>query len=143
MNGRIVRVNPVVCFAERLCQLLGDVLMSISMKPGRVERQNYHYKSNGTCLVLMAVETLAGCRVVTVTERKTKNDYAEFMKVLAAAYPDAYKIVLVQDNLGTHNPSSFYRKKERLQKLFQPLRRLRWRSVLKWSIRPRMPVGLI
>jgi DDE superfamily endonuclease len=100
--------RPVVCFDERPCQLLGDVLMPIPMKPGRVERQDYHYKRNGTCVVLMAVEPLAGHRVVTVTERKTKNDYAEFMKTLASSYPEADRIVLVQDNLNTHNPSSFY-----------------------------------
>ncbi len=100
--------HPVVCFDERPCQLLGDVLMPIPMKPGRVERQDYHYKRNGTCVVLMAVEPLAGRRVVNVTEQKTKKDYAEFMKALAASYPDAKKIILVQDNLNTHNPSSFY-----------------------------------
>jgi len=100
--------HPVVCFDERPCQLLGDVLMPIPMKPGRVERQDYHYKRNGTCVVLMAVEPLAGCRIVNVTEQKTKKDYAEFMKALAASYPDAAKIVLVQDNLNTHNPSSFH-----------------------------------
>ncbi len=99
---------PVVCFDERPCQLLGDVLMPIPMKPGRVERQDYEYKRNGTCVVLMAVEPLAGRRVITVTERRTKKDYAEFMKALAASYPKAEKIVLVQDNLNTHNPSSFY-----------------------------------
>jgi hypothetical protein len=99
---------PVVCFDERPCQLLGDVLMPIPMKPGCVERQDYHYKRNGTCVVLMAIEPLAGRRVVNVTERKTKKDYAEFMKALAATYPAAAKIVLVQDNLNTHNPSSFY-----------------------------------
>jgi hypothetical protein len=99
---------PVICFDERPCQLLGDVLMPIPMKPGRVERQDYEYKRNGTCVVLMAVEPLAGRRVITVTERRTKIDYAEFMKALAASYPAAEKIVLVQDNLNTHNPSSFY-----------------------------------
>jgi len=99
---------PVVCFDERPCQLLGDVLMPIPMKPGRVERQDYHYQRNGTCAVLMAVEPLAGRRIVNVTEQKTKKDYAEFMKTLAASYLDAEKIVLVQDNLNTHNPSSFY-----------------------------------
>lgn len=99
---------PVVCFDERPCQLLGDVLMPLPMKPGRVERQDYHYTRNGTCVVLLAVEPLAGRRVVTVTKRKTKKDYAGFMKTLAASYPEAKKIVLVQDNLNTHNPSSFY-----------------------------------
>ena len=100
--------HPVVCFDERPCQLLGDVLMPIPMKPGRVERQDDHYKRNGTCVVLMAVEPLAGRRIVNVTEQKTKKDYAGFMKALAASYPNAAKIVLVQDNLNTHNPSSFY-----------------------------------
>ena len=99
---------PVVCFDERPCQLLSDVLMPIPMKPGRVERQDYEYKRNGTCVILMAVEPLAGRRVITVTERRTKKDYAEFMKALAASYPGAEKIVLVQDNLNTHNPSSVY-----------------------------------
>lgn len=100
--------HPVVCFDERPCQLLGDVLMPVPMKPGRVKRQDYHYERHGTCVVLMAVEPLAGSRIVKVTERKTKKDYAEFMKDLAGHYPDAEKIVLVQDNLNTHNPSSFY-----------------------------------
>jgi hypothetical protein len=100
--------RPVVCFDERPCQLLGDVLMPIPMKPGRIERQDYHYTRNGTCNVLMAVEPLAGHRVVKVTEQRTKKDYAEFMKNLAAQYPDAEKIILVQDNLNTHNASSFY-----------------------------------
>jgi hypothetical protein len=100
--------RPVVCFDERPCQLLGNVLMPLPMKPGRVERQDYHYKRHGTCVVLMAVEPLAGRRIVKVTEQKTKKDYAEFMKSLASSYPKAEKIVLVQDNLNTHNPSSFY-----------------------------------
>ena len=99
---------PVVCFDERPCQLLGDVLMPIPMKPGRVERHDYEYERNGTCVVLMAVEPLAGRRISKVTAQRTKKDYAEFMKNLAASYPAAEKIVLVQDNLNTHNPSSFY-----------------------------------
>lgn len=100
--------RPVICFDERPCQLLGDVLMPIPMKPGRVERQDYHYERHGTCAVLMAVEPLAGHRIVKVTKQKTKKDYAEFMKDLSNHYPHADKIVLVQDNLNTHNPSSFY-----------------------------------
>ena len=100
--------RPVVCFDERPCQLLGNVLVPLPMKPGRVERQDYHYKRHGTCAVLMAVEPLAGHRIVKVTERKTKKDYAGFMKELALHYADANKIILVQDNLNTHNPSSFY-----------------------------------
>jgi hypothetical protein len=100
--------RPVVCFDERPCQLLGDALMPLPMKPGRVERQDYHYERHGTCVVLMAVEPLSGHRFVKVTEQRTKIDYAEFMKSLSLNYPEAEKIILVQDNLNTHNPSSFY-----------------------------------
>ena len=100
--------RPVVCFDERPGQLLGNVLVPIPMKPGRIERQDYHYKRHGTCAVLMAVEPLSGYRLAEVTKQKTKKDYAAFMKKLAARYPDADKIVLIQDNLNTHNPSSFY-----------------------------------
>jgi hypothetical protein len=100
--------RPVVCFDERPCQLLGDVLMPLPMKPGCIERQDYHYQRHGTAVVLMAVEPLAGHRIVKVTEQKTKEDYAEFMKDLASYYANADKIILVQDNLNTHNPSSFY-----------------------------------
>jgi hypothetical protein len=124
---------PVVCFDERPCQLLGDVLMPIPMRPGRVERQDYEYKRNGTCVVLMAVEPLAGRRVITVAERRTKKDYAEFMKALAASYPEAEKSFWFRQP-NTHNP-------HRSMKPFQPPKRLLWRSGLKWSIRPRKPAG--
>ena len=99
---------PVICFDERPCQLIGDVVTPIPMKPGRAERQDYHYRRNGTCCIMIAFEPLAGTRIIEVKERRTKKDYAHFMKKLQAAYPDAEKIILVQDNLNTHNPSSFY-----------------------------------
>jgi len=100
--------KPVVCFDERPSQLLGDIVMPIPMTSGKVERQDYHYQRNGTCCVLIAVEPLSGKRIVEVTEQKTKKDYARFMKKVAKEYRHAEKIILVQDNLNTHNPSSFY-----------------------------------
>ena len=99
---------PVICFDERPCQLIGDVVAPIPMKQGRAERQDYHYRRNGTCCIMIAFEPLAGTRIIEVKEQRTKKDYAHFMKKLQAAYPDAEKIILVQDNLNTHNPSSFY-----------------------------------
>lgn len=36
------------------------------------------------------------------------HDYSEFMERVAKKYSRARKIVLIQDNLNTHNPSSFY-----------------------------------
>lgn len=99
---------PVVCFDERPCQLIEDIVTPTKTEPGREKREDYHYKRNGTCVVLMAIEPLTGKRVVDVTLQKTKVDYSNFMKKVSAAYPSSKKIILLQDNLNTHNPSSFY-----------------------------------
>ncbi len=99
---------PVICFDERPCQLIGDVLVPVPMKPGKPKREDYHYERNGTCCVLMTVEPLTGKRIVRVTKQKTKKDYAKFMRLVEKKYSKAEKIILVQDNLNTHNPSSFY-----------------------------------
>jgi len=100
--------RPVVCFDERPCQLTGEVVTPIPMKPGKDFRQDYHYDRNGTCVTMLAFEPLTGKRITVVREQKTKRDYAMFMEELAQAYPEAEKIILIQDNLNTHNPSSFY-----------------------------------
>lgn len=98
----------VVCFDERPCFLIGDVMQPMPMKPGQSQRIQYEYEKNGSCPLLLAVEPLRGFRYLEVRERRTKADYAHFMKNLALQYPEAERIVLIQDNLNTHNPSSFY-----------------------------------
>src|SRR6266540_4841834 len=35
------RLRPVICFDERPCQLIGEVLAPLSMKPARPKRQDY------------------------------------------------------------------------------------------------------
>jgi hypothetical protein len=47
-------------------------------------------------------------RLVETIEHRTKADYCRFMRRVAGIYPRAEKVVLVQDNLNTHNASSFY-----------------------------------
>ena len=100
--------RPQICLDERPCQLIDDVVQPIPMKPGQVQRQDCYYKRNGTCVVLIALEPLTGRRIIEVKKRRTKKDYARFMKKVEQSYRKAEKIVLVQDNLNTHNPSSFY-----------------------------------
>jgi hypothetical protein len=99
---------PILCFDERPCQLIGDVLVPLPVEPGKPLRQDYHYERKGTCVVLLAVEPLTGKRFVQVRKQKTKKDYADFMTMLSSRYEQARKIVLIQDNLNTHNSSSFY-----------------------------------
>ena len=76
--------------------------------PEKEKREDYHYKRNGTCVVLLATEPKTGKRIVEVSERKTKQDYARFMKKVSREYKGVEKLTLVQDNLNTYNPSSFY-----------------------------------
>jgi hypothetical protein len=100
---------PVVCFDERPCQLLGEVKEPIPMKPGSAKKIDYHYKRNGTCSALVACEPLRGWRTVVPSDQRTKQDYAKFMKELVEKqYPDAEKVIVVQDNLNTHTAGSFY-----------------------------------
>ena len=56
----------------------------------------------------LSCEPLAGKRMVKITERKTKQDWAIFLEEIADQYKDAEKITLVMDNLNTHEPGSFY-----------------------------------
>jgi hypothetical protein len=55
----------------------------------------------------MMFEPLAGRRQVLVTARRTAVDYAEAIQHLVdVSYPNAEKIVLMQDNLNTHKLAS-------------------------------------
>ena len=99
---------PVVCFDERPCFLIGDRLTPVPMQPGKVRKQHYTYEKLGSCVLLAAIEPLTGRRLGQVHAQRTKREYTLFCQALAALYPDALKIRLVQDNLNTHNASAFY-----------------------------------
>jgi hypothetical protein len=100
--------RPVVCFDEMPVQLLGDVVAPLAMKPGTPRREDYEYERGGVAVLLVAFEPLTGRRVVETSRRRTKADYCRFMHRVAGMFPAAEKVVLVQDNLNTHNASSFY-----------------------------------
>ncbi len=99
---------PVVCFDERPCFLIDSTVPGLAMRAGQVSKEHYEYKKLGSCALLMAIEPKTGKRLARVYDRRTKHEYAQFLKALAARYPKAEKIRLVQDNLNTHNASSFY-----------------------------------
>jgi hypothetical protein len=99
---------PVICFDERPCFLIGESVAGLEMKAGQPVREHYAYQKNGSCALLMAIEPQTAKRLALVFHRRTKQEYAHFMKELAKRYPEATKIRLVQDNLNTHSTSSFY-----------------------------------
>ncbi len=99
---------PLICFDERPCFLIGDVIEGLDAKSGQVRKEHYEYEKNGSCALLLAIEPLTGKRIATVYDQRRKIEYAEFMQLVAQEFPKAEKIRLIQDNLNTHNESSFY-----------------------------------
>mgnify|MGYP000070001879 FL=1 len=99
---------PVICFDERPCFLIGELVEGLAPQPGQVAKEHYAYSKHGSCVVLAAREALRGQRLMRVYSQRTQKEYTAFMQELAALYPKAVKIQLVQDNLNTHKPNSFY-----------------------------------
>jgi len=100
---------PVVCMDEQPCQLLGESLQPIPMKPGRPRKEDYEYVRQGTCSIFIFTEPLAAWRHVHASARRTKKDWAlQIQELLEVYYPQAKRIRLVMDNLNTHAISSLY-----------------------------------
>jgi hypothetical protein len=101
--------RPVVCFDEKSLQLLAETRPPLAIAAGEPARQDYEYKRQGTANIFISVEPLAGWRQVTVTEQRTKVDFAtEMQRLVDIHFPQAKCIRVVMDNLNTHRPSSLY-----------------------------------
>ncbi|KAF5426143.1 DDE superfamily endonuclease, partial [Candidatus Methanophagaceae archaeon] len=101
--------RPQVCIDESSKQQVKEVKVPLPMKKGSVEKYDYEYERNGVSNLFMMFAPLEGWRHVKVTDRRTKIDWAHCMKDLVDIhFPDAEKIVVVQDNLNTHKPGSLY-----------------------------------
>ena len=102
------RGHPTVCIDELPVQLLGEVSPALRMTPSKSQRIDYEYQRNGTASIFVAIEPLSGRRLYWVCEQRTAQDYARFLQRVSAHWADAEQIRLVQDNLNTHTPGSFY-----------------------------------
>ena len=99
---------PVICMDESPKQLIGETRLPISATPGSLAKYDYEYERCGSCNIFLASEPLFGKRIVKVTERRTKQDWAYFLENIAKTYSCAKKIILVMDNLNTHKAGSLY-----------------------------------
>lgn len=103
--------NPLLCMDETSKQLVKETRGPISAEPGHPIRYDYEYERNGVCNLFMFYEPFGGKRYVSVTDRRTKKDWATQIKeLLDVHYPNADKVVLVMDNLNTHKGASLYEK---------------------------------
>ena len=101
--------RPLICMDESSHQLLDEVRTPIPMQPGSCRRVDDEYVRRGVAEIFMAVEPLGGRRHTKITERRTRQDWAGFIRELVdVEYREADRIVLVMDNLNVHGVASLY-----------------------------------
>lgn len=101
--------RPLICLDEASKQLIAETRQALDTKPGKPKRVDAEYRRCGTASVFMINAPLEGKRYVRVREQRTRKDFAAIILELCdVLYPTAEKIVLVMDNLNTHNTASLY-----------------------------------
>ena len=100
---------PQVGFDESPVQLTSETRHPLPARPGQPARYDSEYKREGTANLFLFVQPLRGWRHVNVTKQRTKQDFAQQMRLLVDQYfPTAERIRLVVDNLNTHTPAALY-----------------------------------
>ena len=123
--------KPLLCLDETSKQLVAETRTPLPVQPGQPARHDYEYERNGTANLFMLFAPLEGFRHVEVTGRRTAVDYARILKDLSDVhFPNAEKIVLVQDNLNTLVPASLY-------EAFEPAEARRLVERFEWHYTPK------
>jgi len=100
---------PVVCMDEQPVQLLKETRSPVPAAPGRPKRVDYEYRRAGTANIFMFCEPAGGWRHVEATKQRTKVDWAfQIRDLLEGRYADIPKVILIMDNLNTHDLGSLY-----------------------------------
>ena len=101
--------HPVIGLDEKPKQLIEEVREPLAVEPGKPVRYDSHYRRKGVANIFIATEPLTGKCRLQVTDRRTRADFARFVKRLVDEdYPHAERITLVMDNLNTHEIASLY-----------------------------------
>jgi hypothetical protein len=123
--------RPVVCLDECPVALRDDVRPPLPAAPKRPRRRDYEYRRCGTACLAVAFDPHRGWRHVTTSARRTKVDFAGWLKDLVDLhYPQAATIRLVVDNLNTHTPAALY-------EAFAPAEAQRIARKLDWHYTPK------
>jgi len=78
--------RPLICMDEASKQLIKETRLPISAAPERLIRYDYEYERNGVCNLFMFYEPFGGKRFVSVTDRRTKKDWAIQIKELVERF---------------------------------------------------------
>jgi hypothetical protein len=128
---------PVVCLDEKGKELQADKpgREPLPAQPGHYKtascvRQDYEYERKGSANILLVCEPLRGWRKTLVNQERDRRPYARLIKQLVDQdFPDAVKIVLVEDNLNIHGPWSLY-------DVFPPEEAQRIANKIEWHYTP-------
>ena len=102
--------NPLVCMDESSKQQVKETRTPIPMKQNQPACYDTEYERNGVSAIFIFFSPLEGWRQVSVTDRRTADDWSQQIKWLVdEKYPEAEKIRLVMDNLNTHTKASLYK----------------------------------
>ena len=122
---------PRICYDERPCLLVGDVLRPIPMQPNAPKKQDYEYKRGEAVVLLLAYNMDTGIRHTCITNTKTKIDYAIFFEqLLTQHYAHVKGLKVIQDNLNIHTKGAFY-------KAFEPQKALELTKRLTFHFTPK------
>jgi transposase len=100
---------PLVCFDETPQQLVRETRTPLPMIPGQPEYYDYEYQREGTANLFMFFAPLLNWRHVKVTHQRTQRDWALCMRDLTDVhFPHALRILVVEDQLNTHDPACLY-----------------------------------
>jgi hypothetical protein len=101
--------HQLICMDESSKQQVSETRQPVPPAPGKPERYDYEYERQGVSNLFMLFAPLEGWRHVKVTDRRTKVDWAHWMKdLLTVHFPQADHLTIVMDNLNTHHPASLY-----------------------------------
>jgi hypothetical protein len=129
--------RPLVCFDESGKDLKAHTRPPLPPAPGRPARTDPEYVRHGSANLFLWVAPHLGQRQVTVHPQRTARDWAHAMRELVDVhFPAAERIVVVLDNLNTHQPASLY-------KAFPPAEAARIWSRLELHYPPPMAPGSI
>ena len=102
--------HPLVCFDETVKELRTEVRLPLPPRPGHPARRDPEYGREGSANLFLWVAPHLGRRGVSVHPTRTAVDWAQAMRELVDVhFPEAARIVLVSDNLNTHDPASLYK----------------------------------
>ena len=111
--SRTFDMNEVlVCLDETSKQQTRETRTPLPPRPGQLAAYDFEYERNGTANLFMMTAPLEGWRHVKVTDRRTKQDFADVLKDLADVHFPDKTIILVMDNLNTHKLSTLHERFE-------------------------------